>query len=74
MPLITEIVEPTGTKHTATVIFFHGSGDSGNYLLEWVRYLLGQDMQFAHVKMIFPSAPSQAYTPLGGEVRKIYLK
>lgn len=44
------------------------SGDTGPNLLEWVRFLLGKDMQFEHVKMVFPTAPSQPYTPMGGEV------
>lgn len=27
-------------------------------------------MQFPHIKMIYPNAPLQPYTPAGGEVRK----
>lgn len=43
-------------------------GDTGHNLIEWIRFLLGKDMQFPHIKMIFPTAPLQPYTPLGGEV------
>ncbi|TCD63882.1 hypothetical protein EIP91_004822 [Steccherinum ochraceum] len=44
-------------KHTATVIFVHGLGDSG---AGWkpVAEMLGQDPKLRHVKWILPHAPS----------------
>lgn len=36
--------------------------------MEWVRFLIGKDMQFPHIKVVLPTAPVQPYTPLGGQV------
>lgn len=36
--------------------------------MEWVRFLIGKDMQFPHIKVVVPTAPVQPYTPLDGEV------
>lgn len=36
--------------------------------MEWVRFLIGKDMQFPHIKVVIPTAPVQPYTPLGGRV------
>lgn len=44
------------------------TGDTGSNLVEWIRFLLGKDMQFPHLKVILPTAPVQPYTPLNGEV------
>lgn len=35
-----------------------------------MRSLLGKDMQFAHIKVVYPTAPLQPYTPNGGEVNE----
>ncbi|KAG5675038.1 hypothetical protein PVAND_004977 [Polypedilum vanderplanki] len=40
MRLIEKVLPPTG-KHSATVIFFHGSGDTGNNLVEWGSVWVG---------------------------------
>ncbi|EMR11445.1 hypothetical protein PNEG_00464 [Pneumocystis murina B123] len=47
---------PSRAKHTATVIFAHGLGDSG----EGWKFLgekLGSSGLFSHVKWVFPNAP-----------------
>lgn len=49
------------------------AGDTGSNLIEWIRFLLGKDMQFPHIKVVIPTAPVQPYTPLGGEVRLKYM-
>ncbi|XP_053950175.1 lysophospholipase-like protein 1 [Anastrepha ludens] len=72
MNLVLRNTHPTTRLHSATVIFFHGSGDTGSNLLEWIRFLLGRDMEFAHIKVIYPTAPFQAYTPLGGESSNVW--
>ncbi|XP_055707194.1 lysophospholipase-like protein 1 [Phlebotomus papatasi] len=72
MNLIQKSFLPTGKSHSATVIFFHGSGDTGSNLVEWIRFLLGQDMTFGHIKMVFPTAPLQKYTPLDGELSNVW--
>lgn len=50
------------------VIFILFVGDTGSNLVEWIRFLLGKDMQFPYIKVIIPTAPVQPYTPLNGEV------
>ncbi|XP_016941347.1 lysophospholipase-like protein 1 [Drosophila suzukii] len=64
-------INATG-KHTASVIFFHGSGDTGPNVLEWVRFLLGRDLEYPHIKIIYPTAPKQKYTPLDGELSNVW--
>lgn len=44
------------------------SGDTGSNLMEWIRFLIGKDMQFPHIKVIIPTAPEQPYTPLDRQV------
>lgn len=61
------IVQPAAAgRHTATVIFFHGLGDRGDNLVQWLRYILGRDFAtttgLAHIKCIFPTAPRQPFT------------
>lgn len=48
------------------------SGDTGSNLIEWVRFLLGRDMEFGHIKVIYPTAPLQPYTPMGGELSNVW--
>uniref|UniRef100_U5EXF5 palmitoyl-protein hydrolase n=1 Tax=Corethrella appendiculata TaxID=1370023 RepID=U5EXF5_9DIPT len=72
MRLIEKVIPPSSGRHTGTVIFFHGSGDTGNNLVEWIRFLLGKDMDFPHLKIIFPTAPVQPYTPLGGQNSNVW--
>jgi len=72
MKLITDIILPTSRQHTATIIFFHGSGDTGSNLIEWVRFLLGREMEFPHIKIVYPTAPLQPYTPMGGAESNVW--
>ncbi|KAK7794336.1 hypothetical protein R5R35_011271 [Gryllus longicercus] len=58
-------VMPTG-KHTGTVIFLHGSGDTGQGVREWIKTLLGKDLTFPNLKLLYPTAPLRPYTPLDG--------
>ena len=53
-PLKTLVVNATA-KHTATVLFVHGLGDSG-YGWEPVAQMLGREKSLAHVKWILPHA------------------
>ncbi|XP_017130943.1 lysophospholipase-like protein 1 [Drosophila elegans] len=71
MNLALKTVNATG-KHTASVIFFHGSGDTGPNVLEWVRFLLGRDLEYPHIKILYPTAPLQKYTPLDGELFNVW--
>jgi len=49
------------TKHTATVIFVHGLGDTG-YGWKPFADLCNRDPDLSHVKWILPHAPSQPVT------------
>ncbi|KAJ0183799.1 hypothetical protein K1T71_000222 [Dendrolimus kikuchii] len=61
----------TGAKHTATVIFFHGSGSNGADMQEWVR-LMVKNFSFPHIKVVYPTAPLQPYTPAGGMMSNVW--
>jgi len=59
------VINPT-QKHTATVVFLHGLGDTGRGVED-----LGQAMRCAalsHVKFIFPTAPERPVTLNGGAI------
>ncbi|BGP11001.1 hypothetical protein JCM10049v2_006895 [Rhodotorula toruloides] len=58
-------VLPSLHKHSATIIFLHGLGDSS---AGWVPLAaaLRQKKQFGHVKFVLPTAPVQPVTANGG--------
>ncbi|KAL7048100.1 hypothetical protein ACKWTF_003213 [Chironomus riparius] len=72
MKLFESIIQPSGTTHSATVIFFHGSGSTGNNLIEWIRFLMGRNFDIPYVKFIFPTAPMQKHTPLKGKYSRVW--
>lgn len=47
-------------------------GDTGNNLIEWIKFLLGRNLELPHVKFIYPTAPVQRYTPLNGELSNVW--
>lgn len=51
---------------------YNASGDNGPNLSEWVRFLLGRVMEFQHIKIIYPTAPVQRYTPLSGALSNVW--
>ncbi|KAF9057801.1 Phospholipase/carboxylesterase [Panaeolus papilionaceus] len=55
------------TKHTATVIFVHGLGDTG-YGWQDVAEMFKRDSSLAHVKWILPHAPAKPVTANMGMV------
>lgn len=55
------VVSPAG-RHSASLIFLHGSGDSGQGLRQWIKQVLNQDLTFQHIKIIYPTAPSRYVT------------
>ncbi|CAH2103166.1 unnamed protein product [Euphydryas editha] len=65
------LTKNTGAKHTATVIFFHGSGASGDHMKEWVN-LMAKNFSFPHIKILYPTAPLQPYTPAGGLMSNVW--
>ncbi|KAF5368001.1 hypothetical protein D9758_004394 [Tetrapyrgos nigripes] len=66
-PAIRVLTVPALTKHTATIIFVHGLGDSGS---GWkpVAEMFQNDSALAHIKWILPSANMHPVTANGGMV------
>ncbi|CAD6225414.1 GSCOCG00005667001-RA-CDS [Cotesia congregata] len=64
-------VQPT-KKHTASLFIFHGSGSTGKDVKEWIDILNRDEFKFPHIKIIYPTAPAQPYTPLGGMLSNVW--
>ncbi|XP_046890315.1 lysophospholipase-like protein 1 [Hypomesus transpacificus] len=64
-------VSPTG-KHSASIMFLHGSGDTGLGLRAWVRDVSTPDFTFPHIKVIYPTAPARPYTPMRGALSHVW--
>ncbi|XP_005998463.1 lysophospholipase-like protein 1 [Latimeria chalumnae] len=64
-------VAPTGT-HRASLIFLHGSGDTGQGVRSWIRDILKKELVFQHIKVIYPTAPSRPYTPMKGALSNVW--
>ncbi|XP_067319888.1 lysophospholipase-like protein 1 [Anolis sagrei] len=62
---------PAG-RHTASVIFLHGSGDTGPGVRDWIKQVLKQDLSFQHIKVIYPTAPARPYTPMRGSLSNVW--
>ncbi|XP_067680982.1 lysophospholipase-like protein 1 [Haliotis asinina] len=60
------IVSHTGLKCTASIIFFHGSGDTGRGIEEWLGSLCGGQFNFPHIRTVFPTAPMRRCSYMGG--------
>ncbi|KAG0220346.1 hypothetical protein BGX33_000021 [Mortierella sp. NVP41] len=63
LPRLTTVVHDATAKHTATVIFMHGFGDSG---AGWAPVGEQLSTYVPHVKFIFPNAPALPITANGG--------
>ncbi|XP_076637505.1 lysophospholipase-like protein 1 [Colletes latitarsis] len=57
---------------TASLFFFHGSGSSGNDVKHWVDILNREELKFPHIKINYPSAPAQPYTPNNGILSNVW--
>uniref|UniRef100_A0A672FXA6 palmitoyl-protein hydrolase n=1 Tax=Salarias fasciatus TaxID=181472 RepID=A0A672FXA6_SALFA len=64
-------VSPSG-KQSASVLFLHGSGDTGRGLRAWVKDVLGRDLAFSHIRVLYPTAPSRPYTPMRGALSNVW--
>ncbi|XP_073342366.1 lysophospholipase-like protein 1 isoform X1 [Pagrus major] len=64
-------LSPTG-KHSASLIFLHGSGDTGQGLRAWVRDVMVPDLAFSHIRVIYPTAPARPYTPMRGALSTVW--
>ncbi|CAB3225410.1 unnamed protein product [Arctia plantaginis] len=65
------LTKHTGAKHTATVIYCHGSGSSGDDMKQWALIML-KTFSFPHIKILYPTAPLQPYTPAGGQLSNVW--
>ncbi|XP_076750097.1 lysophospholipase-like protein 1 [Xylocopa sonorina] len=52
--------------HSASLFFFHGSGSNGDAIKEWIDIINREELKFPHIKIIYPTAPLQPYTPNNG--------
>ncbi|CAI5995345.1 unnamed protein product [Closterium sp. NIES-65] len=57
----TKVVEAQEGRHTATVVWLHGLGDSGDGIPDWLNGVWGTEsdgylLDLPHVKWIFPTA------------------
>ncbi|KAJ8673441.1 hypothetical protein QAD02_004703 [Eretmocerus hayati] len=59
-------VVPATKNHTATLFLFHGSGGNGEDFKDWMDILNRHELTFPHIKIVYPTAPIQPYTPNGG--------
>ncbi|XP_041352716.1 lysophospholipase-like protein 1 [Gigantopelta aegis] len=66
------IIAQTNTKCTGSVIFLHGSGDTGPGIRQWLQSVLGEEFAFPHLRVIFPTAPPRPYSPMGGAVSTVW--
>ncbi|XP_042301653.1 LOW QUALITY PROTEIN: lysophospholipase-like protein 1 [Sceloporus undulatus] len=65
------VAAPAG-RHTASIIFLHGSGDTGQGIRDWIKQVLNQDLSFQHIKVIYPTAPARPYTPMRGSLSSVW--
>ncbi|XP_076164317.1 lysophospholipase-like protein 1 isoform X2 [Ptiloglossa arizonensis] len=58
--------------HSATLFFFHGSGSSGKDVKYWIDILNREELTFPHIKILYPTAPAQPYTPNYGMLSNVW--
>ncbi|XP_028836671.1 lysophospholipase-like protein 1 [Denticeps clupeoides] len=63
------VVSQTG-KHTASLVFLHGSGDTGQGLRAWIQATL--HLAFPHIRVVYPTAPARPYTPMKGALSHVW--
>ncbi|XP_002732983.1 lysophospholipase-like protein 1 [Saccoglossus kowalevskii] len=68
------IVAQSHSRHTASLIFLHGSGDTGEGVRAWVKDVLGtgKDLVFPHVRITYPSAPARPYTAMKSHMSTVW--
>ena len=64
----TVVQDPASGKHSATVIFLHGLGDSGSGISTIGQALVQNAPELGHVRFVFPTAPTRPVTMNGGMV------
>lgn len=71
---ITEVtvVPQTGQRHTATLIFMHGSGWNGVLSKNDLESVFGQEFTFPHIRVVYPTSPERPYTPSNGLLQRVW--
>jgi len=69
--MVPSIVEPTH-KHSASLIMLHGSGDNGENFKMWGEACLNKEMNFPHIRVIYPNATVRPYTPNNGMPSQVW--
>ncbi|XP_047494356.1 lysophospholipase-like protein 1 [Penaeus chinensis] len=71
---ITEVtvVPQTGLRHTATLIFMHGSGWNGVLSKNDLEMVFGQEFSFPHIRVVYPTSPERPYTPCSGMLQHVW--
>ncbi|KAF2351459.1 Phospholipase/carboxylesterase/thioesterase [Trinorchestia longiramus] len=57
-------VQPTASRCAGSIIFLHGSGDTGSSFYSWWCNELGRELKFENVRLHFPTAAPMFYTPV----------
>ncbi|KAK6182263.1 hypothetical protein SNE40_009983 [Patella caerulea] len=65
-------ISHTSSTCKGSVIFFHGSGDTGNGIREWLKLVLREEFSFPHLDVIIPTAPERPYSLYGGELSNVW--
>ncbi|KAJ8952970.1 hypothetical protein NQ314_007446 [Rhamnusium bicolor] len=65
------VIKQSNKINSASVIFLHGSGDTGQGILNWLKFLMGE-FSMPNIKFYFPTAPLRPYTPLQGELSNVW--
>ncbi|XP_062609868.1 lysophospholipase-like protein 1 [Saccostrea cucullata] len=70
--VLPRIISQSGLRNSASVIWLHGSGDTGPGILEWINMVWKEEFKFPHIRLIFPSADPVPYTPNNGQVSTVW--
>lgn len=71
--LLTRIIPQTLEKPSGSIIFLHGSGDTGMNAMNWVNGVLAvPQLTFPHLRILFPTAPAIPYSPMMGENSNVW--
>lgn len=66
-----KVIPNTVKENAAAVIFFHGTGDTGDGLYNWIKDLK-QDFVKPYIKFIFPTSWKIPYTAWKGEPTTVW--
>ncbi|XP_014669947.1 PREDICTED: lysophospholipase-like protein 1 [Priapulus caudatus] len=70
--LTASVIAQANPKLTGSIIFLHGSGDTGFGVREWVSDILNDTFAFSHIRVVFPTAPPREYRPMLGAVTTVW--